>query len=259
MKYYKPLVISLILLLAAVGCAPRLREPAIAAAPTQPTETEEMVKKSTVGLVAEDGTKIAGVFYSPAGVRPAVLLLHMLDRSKEDWDDFATALVERGFAALAIDLRGHGQSEGNWRDFGEADFRAMELDTKAAVAWLREQRSVDRERIAIVGASIGANTALNYASRDSAIKAVALLSPGLSYRGVSTESTILSYDRPLLIVASKGDDYSASSSRELYARSPLAPEQKMLVIYSGTAHGTKMFIAEPALEGLLLDWLEGKL
>lgn len=261
-NYYKSprpclAAVLLILLLALFGCVSReLEKPFL-----QPVEkVEEVAQKIAVKLTAEDGVALAGIFYSPGPQpSPTVLLLHMLDRSKADWDAFASALLERDIAALAIDLRGHGESEGNWRAFGETDFRAMELDVKAAIAWLREQRSVDAARIAIIGASIGANIALNYASRDSAIKTVVLLSPGLNYRGVSTESTIMAYDRSLLVVASEGDDYSARSSRELYSRSPLAPEQKTLVIYSGAAHGTKMLVAEPALEGLLLAWLEERL
>lgn len=96
------------------------------------------------------------------------------------------SLTQGGFSVIAIDLRGHGASEGNWRSFSPREFNAVVLDVKAAKDYLIS-RGVKPGRMGIVGASIGANIALRYAAEDGEIKTVVLLSPGLNYRGVAIE------------------------------------------------------------------------
>jgi sulfane dehydrogenase subunit SoxC len=66
-----------------------------------------------VTIRTDDGASLAGTWYEP-GVRqaPAVILVHMLHRTRHDWDPVATRLASEGIGALAIDLRGHGESSG---------------------------------------------------------------------------------------------------------------------------------------------------
>jgi len=206
-----------------------------------------------------DGIIIAADYYARDS-KKGVVLLHMLGRSKSDWRDFAASLNSRGFTVLAIDLRGHGEStrafDGRalaWSDFNENDFNNMVLDVAAAKKFLAQQ-GIDS--IAFVGASIGANVALNAAAQDSSVRAVALLSPGLNYRGVETRDAMLVYaksKRPAFIAASEDDAASASASRELCA---LAERGCEIVVFRNAGHGTGMFVVEPSLRVLLLDWLD---
>ncbi|MDZ4296063.1 MAG: alpha/beta fold hydrolase, partial [Patescibacteria group bacterium] len=58
-----------------------------------------------------DGVAIVGDHYAgPTGLSPAVVLLHMLPAERASWAGLARALQAEGFQALAIDLRGHGES-----------------------------------------------------------------------------------------------------------------------------------------------------
>ena len=65
----------------------------------------------TVSFRADDGVAVAATWYEatrrPA---PAVILLHMLSRSRDDWRAVADRLSDAGLHALAIDFRGHGDS-----------------------------------------------------------------------------------------------------------------------------------------------------
>ena len=125
-------------------------------------------------------------------------------------------------------------------------------DVEAAVKQLRDKGCTE---VAIVGASIGANLALLVAADDPEITNVVLLSPGLDYKGVSTESAIETYgERPVLIVVSKEDQYSARSGLLLDS---MARGYHVLEIYDGAGHGTKMLNREPSLESLLISWLNG--
>ncbi len=216
----------------------------------------------TVTLKADDGVAIVGTYYRPArpGPRPAVILLHMLSRTRRDWNTFALRLAREGYAALAIDLRGHGASTrgvGSWRAFSPEDFHAMVKDVAAAHAFLRSAAEADATKLAVIGASIGANVALLYGSREPSVGSVVLLSPGLDYRGVATAQAMRAYGpRPVLIAASREDSYSAESSSALDA---LAQGRHKLVLYSDAGHGTRMFDKVPELESTLLSWLASTL
>ena len=133
------------------------------------------LEKESVELTASDGMKLSGFFVKGGGEKgPAVVLLHMLGRDKEDWEPILEEylLPQAPFSYLAIDLRGHGGSTAkgetqlSWRSLAESDFRDMLKDVEAAVEYLRGRDDVDGDRIAVVGASIGANLAVNYAAGD---------------------------------------------------------------------------------------------
>ena len=88
---------------------------------------------------------------------------------------------------------------------------------------------------------------------EAAIRTAILLSPGLDYRGVTTEDRLPDYgERPLLIVASENDTYAADSSRTLVET---AVGETQLQMYETVGHGTRMFAPEPGLMPLILDWL----
>lgn len=208
-----------------------------------------------VSIKTEDGFEIVGSFYKSQS-ESGVILLHMLNRNRGDWNSFAEQLNKEGYSVLSIDLRGHGQSlkkSGRtieWQMFSEKDFNDMILDVKAAKEFL-ESKGV--KKVSVIGASIGANAAINYAEEDMEIKTVILLSPGLDYRGVKVEDTIKDYgNRPILIVASEDDEYSAMSSRQLIE---LAVGKKELKMYANAGHGTRMF-PNTDLDKVIIDWLK---
>jgi alpha-beta hydrolase superfamily lysophospholipase len=211
-----------------------------------------------VSFKTDDGFTIYGDFYQPENPNgKALILLHMLRTDKSHWTEFAQRLKERGYYVLAIDLRGHGKSldkngkKITWQEFSENDFKNMVLDVKAAKLFLIE-KGINSKSIGIIGASIGANTALNYAATDEEIRVIALLSPGLDYRGVKTEDAMKVYDRPVFIAASKEDEPAASSSLKLYE---LALGKKELKMYENAGHGTRMFGSTNLMDELI-NWLE---
>ncbi len=201
-----------------------------------------------IGMVTEDGVRIKGTYYRPAAANaPGIVLLHMLGRHREDWDAFARTLQDAGYAVLAIDLRGHGESE------GQREWSKMTKDAAIAVDFVRSRSETDPDRIALIGASIGANLAINYAAEDPEIRGVALLSPGLDYRGVTTPEAVKAYGkRPLFLAASSEDRYAYGSAQEL-GRLATGPVQ--LLLLDGQGHGTQMLGKDNGLEEALLNWL----
>lgn len=223
------------------------------------TAAQSTVVGEDVVLTAEDGVPVHATFYSAGSGKPAVILIHMMRRNRTDWATFALDLKEKGFSSLAIDLRGHGQTtsrkDGSKLDLGifrTKDYKDMKMDLQAAIDFLYSQK-VSKSKISIIGASIGANLAINYAAKHpKKIKAIALLSPGLSYKHIETAQPMGSWGGPVFLTASKGDNYSAKTVKTL---SQINPGRCETVLYSGGAHGTLIFNAHKDLAQKLLDWL----
>lgn len=195
-----------------------------------------------------DGLQIAGDLYLPSGQNlPAVMLLHMLGSSRADWVNFAETLADNCYAALAVDMRGHGETG------GEADWTKALEDLQRGLQYLEGRPEINGTKTAIVGASIGANMALRTAAVQPEVQTVVLLSPGLDYQGVTTEDALAQYgNRPILIVASEEDSYAADSSQTLASQ---AQGLTKVQIYQSAGHGTAMLNNEPDLSGLIVDWL----
>ncbi len=217
-----------------------------------------------INLTTEDNVNLVGTYYAPPnGDSPAVLLVHGMNRNRLDWEGFARLLQANGYGVLTIDLRGHGDSmkQGDWLmrwvSFSDEDFRNMLMDISSGIQFLRSRAEIDPYKIGIVGTALGANLALNYASQNRRIAAVVLISPGLNYRGVSSVGAIISYGmRPILLIASEEDVYSAFSANELYS---LAQGIKELKFYQNVGHGNRLLWNEEGAWGMIMEWLKSHL
>jgi dienelactone hydrolase len=206
-----------------------------------------------VQLRASDGTTLAATLYpSPRGPAPAIVLVHMLTRTRDDWRPFAERLQAAGATCLAIDLRGHGGSGGS-----AAPSAAMALDVQAAIAWLGIRSDVASGSVGLVGASFGATPALLAAGDSQAVRAVALLSPSADYRGVRIDGAVRKYGaRPLLLVASTEDPYALRTVRALTEDEAAGRELRLSTV---PAHGAHLLDRDPDLAATLVDWLRRSL
>jgi acetyl esterase/lipase len=250
-----------------VGCTPSAATGPAGATPVRtadrpsPSGTSESptaTAPTTTGRVeaviqAEDGLEIRGTYL--AGRNPdgsAALLLPMYGADRATWAAFAEALADSGLASLAIDLRGQGATG------GAEDWGLARSDVSRAFDWLAGQPGIDPDRIAVIGASIGANLALvQAASSPGAVAAVGLLSPGFDYFRVRIDGlTPQLGDTPLFLAASEGDGYSASTVRQIAGEAGGRPT---LVVLDGSAHGTALFAAHPELERMLIQFVKESL
>ena len=207
-----------------------------------------------VTLHSEDGVTLAATWYEPSSrPGPALILIHMLHRSRRDWDAVAQRLASDGIGALAIDLRGHGESGGaaGGADPAQPDYTSMVLDVRAARRYVMQRSDVQPSRIGIVGASIGANLAALGAGADTSVASLALLSPSLDYRGLRIEAVLKKFTRPVLLVASDDDAYAARSARDLQKGGGGVRE---VLLLKQAGHGTSMLSRDPGLPGALVDW-----
>lgn len=209
-------------------------------------EGVENLSTQTVKFTTTDGVEIVGKYYTPE-LTPlgAVLFLHMMPATKESWESVAQALQQARFTSLAIDLRGHGESvkKGeerlDYQGFTDAQHQAARLDVEAALSWLEKDQQLSLDTISIVGASIGANLALQALYEHPEIKKAAALSPGLNYRGIEPLPMVenLKPDQAVFYATSKDDGDNAKQTEALYNATKAKKQWK---IYDAAGHGTTM-------------------
>jgi len=199
---------------------------------------------------AADGRTLSGLFLeAEARPAPAVVLVPMLGRPRDDWQLVAQRLADARISALAIDLPGVSVP---------ADpnaFAAWSEDIRAAVAFLASRPAEVRGgSIGIAGASLGANLAAVAAAADPFVRSIALVSPSLDYRGLRVEEPMRAYGaRPALLIASLQDPYAARSIREL---SQGAPGPRELRWSSVPAHGSLLLQRDTDLIRSLVEWFQ---
>jgi len=215
-----------------------------------------------IEIRTQDGIVLRGTYRKAEGDgNRAALLLHMLGKSRQDYAPLETRLLEKGISTFAIDFRGHGDStkktsgeEINYREFDDRNWPDIVKDISPALSFL-EAHGHKRQDTILIGASIGANAAVVAASRELQIRGVVLLSPGMNYRGVRIEDAVTAWDkRPMLVMATDGDSYAASSAQKI--RDLLSKNTNVKVeLYPGfNAHGTSLFDGVPGATQKIADW-----
>ena len=159
--------------------------------------TPNFVKKE-IKAVAKDGFNIEGVLFYPKSKTQkefsTVLLLHSLGYNSQWWEDLPNNLLEKGYAVLTIDLRGHGASvynskltKNSWKNMKNTAYAKYPEDVLAVVNKIKEEypKRVFFKNWAIVGADIGASTGV-LASDLMPIhpKTIVMISPTLKAKGL---------------------------------------------------------------------------
>jgi pimeloyl-ACP methyl ester carboxylesterase len=197
----------------------------------------------------KDGVGIVGTWVVPAAASVSVLLLHMWPADRTSWTGLQSLLAERNMASLAIDLRGHGESSGSV----DNDASAMHLDVDAALDWMMGREVMPH---GIVGASIGANLAIQAMARRPDLIAGVLLSPGIEFHRITTldAAARLTELQSLYVVASKGDDQESADASQAIIDAATTKD-KSIELLANAGHGTQMFDRHTDLPVSIANWL----
>jgi pimeloyl-ACP methyl ester carboxylesterase len=209
-----------------------------------------LVESTEIQLRSSDGIQLSALQNQNQNSTKGVLLVHMENGSANDWEFFANRLKRSGFNTLAIDLRGHGGSRLPTGSLQKSDWAKMKADVTAGVDWL-EKNGV--KNIVLIGASIGANLALQVAAEDRRVNQAILLSPGHNIKGVRVEGLLATYgERPLFIAVSAEDAYASKTGLLLDSQ---AQGPHTLKILSGAGKGTVMLDRESSLASTIQNWI----
>lgn len=151
-------------------------------------------------IITKDGLPLSAMYW-PSRLKAqggVVVLLHGMNGNQLDWGKLPESLQGQGYAVLAVDLRGHGQSKGKALGGNEAieakakgktktkpkpaktgveatslkarDFPLMvTLDMKAVKQFIyleHQKEALNMNKMAIIGAGMGAAVALRFAEAD---------------------------------------------------------------------------------------------
>ncbi len=213
-----------------------------------------------VELIASDGRKIAANLFAASQPKGWLLLAHMMPADKESWNEFAGFMREAGYESLAIDLRGHGESDGGprgYQNFSDDQHQQGILDLRAGWEFLKSRRAVP-EKTGLVGASIGANLSLQLAVENPKFKKLVLLSAGLNYRGIDARDLMakLAEDLAVLLATSRDDGDNADQNNVLYDL--IKSSRKKMLVYLQGGHGTDIFKTDeqPNLAEAIRNFIE---
>jgi pimeloyl-ACP methyl ester carboxylesterase len=207
-----------------------------------------------------DGKVIHADYYgnSPTETEmPMAILLHMYRSNRTAFKPLIEPLHAAGFAVLAIDLRGHGESatestRARVMAAETAVFEEMSEDVRAAYDWLARQEGVDRSRFALIGASVGASVALDYAVEDKSVDVLVCLSPGADYLGLDSKEDIRRIKGRKIWLLGADNAKEREAVAALAALAPGATAETA----AGDFHGTHMFGHVPGIEQRIVDYVK---
>ena len=205
-------------------------------------------------LITSDGVRIAYEYKTVKGENGTAVLLHGYGSSLEEWYDFGKFLRAHGWSTLAFDFRGHGMStewrgkEIEWKQLTESGRLSMIKDIEAVVKFIPVPRN-----LWLIGSSVGANLALNFAADHPEAAGVVLLSPGFNYGGIESQPAMEKYgSRPVLIAGSEDDPGTPKICMLLQQK---ARGENRLLLYEKAGHGSAMLESEKGLQGEILKWM----
>jgi esterase/lipase len=230
------LFLSILLLIALAACSSGTTSSTPAPAritPTPaitPTPTIPAVPTRSVHFLTPDHIQLAGLLYGQG--KTAVICSHELRATKAIWGltGIAQRLVQHGYAVLAYDFRGNGDSAGT------ADTSKNDIDLRAAIAFMRQQGAT---KIVLLGSSMGGTATLKVAAHEQ-VAALATLSAPQDFGTPVSDAEVKSISAPKLFINSQDDTY-ASDTQHMY---DIASQPKELHLYSGGAHGIVIFYGD---------------
>lgn len=215
-------------------------------------------------VTTEDKVRIRLTYFKPAvkegEKRACVILVHMLNRTREDWKAFAESLKKEGYCVVTYDIRNHGNSgkkdPGDPIKMSKQDWMAALKDIKAIKEWLAPRAECDVKRLAVIGASIGGALAAHYAAGDADVKAVGLLSPANNPQRLETLTAMERIAERAIFAAAAEDD---KPYPDIVKRIRAAALTATVKLYTRGGHGTRMFGNEDTpgdLAKSLLAWIK---
>ena len=149
------------------------------------------LKAQEISFSSLDGIPLRASFIrAPGAARGTVILAHGIDGNRSDMLPRASCLVRNDYNALLVDLRGHGESGGNYAGPGYLEAQ----DILGAVSYLRSH--AEGGPIGSMGHSLGAVAALYAAAQSPEIRAIIADSAFISFEDMRTRATTLLANDP---------------------------------------------------------------
>jgi pimeloyl-ACP methyl ester carboxylesterase len=215
-------------------------------------QTSGGVTVSEARFPAGDKVTVSGLLYMPATATaqdpaPAVLVSHGYINTREMQSPFAIELARRGFVVLAMDMTGHGYSQGS---VGSHDFGGP-----AALRYLQSLPQVDKANIGMEGHSMGGGPILAAAvDQPDGYRSIVLEGGTLGLMGSKAPAN----PRNIAVVFGQYDEFSGlmwgvpkgsdiGASKKLQALFGVSETVEPRRVYGSVAEGTARVLFNPPI------------
>lgn len=188
-------------------------------------------ERQTVEVTANDGALLVGEMYMSMAIRQPGVLLIAPDRTA--WGEFPAQLHNGGFTVLVLGMR---------------DLNRVE-DLQAAIQSLSQSAIPDK--LGVIGAGEGADTALLGCAGEGLCKALVLLSPSDSPALIDALGRY--NPRPIFLAATQEDTPSFNGITALQAATT---GENFFQPLTQAGYGTALLENRPDLGGVIVQWLQ---
>lgn len=232
-----------------------------------PVIAAQNYQKKELSVVTNDGFNIAATLTYPKIKNKkeykTVILLHSHGTNSGWWENLPNKLLEKNYAVLTIDLRGHGKSVYNqkllkvsWKNLTNNAYRKYPDDVLKVIKHIGEElhRTEFFKEYAIVGSDIGGSAGIIASDRmEIKPKTIVLLSPVVQTHGLYIPVSIAQLDNvDFLSISSSGD--SASLEAEKYLKKFA---QNEFSTYTSTSETSGMVLLknDPEIIPIITEWI----
>lgn len=192
-----------------------------------------------------------------------VVLLHSLGYSSEWWGALPNSLMQKGYAVVFIDLRGHGKSVYNtklarisWKNMTNNAYAKYPNDVSEVLDKIKsENKRVFFNTWAIVGSDIGASTAVSLANQNKyKPKTIVMISPSVNIKGLYIPVKLAELENIDILSISGTDDIAGQKAEEYLKR--FAQSTFATYISESKSSGIMLLKNDSSLVNVITSWIE---
>lgn len=192
-----------------------------------------------------------------------VVLLHSIGYNSQWWANLPNDLLEKGYAVLSIDLRGHGKSIYNaklgkisWKNLKNSGYAKYPDDVISVINKVKEENTKIKffNTWAIVGADIGASTGVLAADKlKNDPKTIIMISPIVQTKGLYIPVSLAHLETTdFLAISGTEDTESVESAKYL---SKFAQNEFASFTSNSKTTGMLMLKNDEGLSKMLAEWI----
>lgn len=230
-------------------------------------EAAQNFVKKEIKANASDGFNIEATLVYPKVKNQkevsTVVLLHSLGYNSQWWGTLPTDLLNRGYAVLSIDLRGHGSSIYNskltktsWKNMKNSAYAKYPDDVVAVINKVKEENSKKNffKNWAIVGADIGASAGVLAADKMTVYpKTIIMISPVVKAKGLYIPVSMAHLDGVDFLCISGTDDIMSKDAESYLSK--FAQDEFVTFESASKSTGMLMLKNDAGLPKMITEWV----
>jgi pimeloyl-ACP methyl ester carboxylesterase len=227
---------------------------------------QSLVKKD-ISVTANDGFNLKASLTYPKvkGQKEfnTVILLHSHGTDSQWWLDLPQKFLDKGYAVLTIDMRGHGKSVYNsnlvkvsWKSLTNSAYKKYPDDVIKVIEYIKDEfnRITFFDNYAIIGSDIGGSAGVIAADKMPVKpKTIVLLSPVVQTRGLYIPVSIAQLSDVDFLSISSAEDSSATEAEKYLKR--FAQNEFITIASPAGASGMVLLKNDPEVIPIITEWV----